>query len=215
MEDEELSKEGYWEHFYARVEQTGSLRAPSQFAAFVAQEIETASVVFDVGCGSGRDSHFFAALGHKVIALDQSQKAVEVAQSSGSSTTGAHVRFLTASVGSDVFEMAIAALGQKPVCVYARFFLHAIREDEQAQFFKALGANLTSGHKVAFEYRTEDDADLQKQAPPHFRRYQGAEAVRLAMQDQGFDQAYLVEGRGFAKFGAEDAIVARHIFQKV
>ena len=64
----------YWKEFY---KQRHSL-VPSQFCALVASEIDTSSTVVDWGSGNGRDTLFFAAQGHMMIAMDLSTEAVKV-----------------------------------------------------------------------------------------------------------------------------------------
>ena len=55
-------KNEYWNHFYASRDAL-KLSAPSQFAAFAAQEAGDAHLIIEVGCGTGRDSLFFARHG--------------------------------------------------------------------------------------------------------------------------------------------------------
>ena len=48
-------KSDYWNSYYAS-RAVLKLSAPSQFAAFVAQEAGDAHLIIEVGCGNGRDS---------------------------------------------------------------------------------------------------------------------------------------------------------------
>ena len=50
---------------------------PSPLAKKTAKELPERSTILDIGAGEGRDSIFFASLGHKVIAVEQSEAAVE------------------------------------------------------------------------------------------------------------------------------------------
>lgn len=215
MTTDVTDRRSYWRSFYASAASVDSLQPPSQFAAFVAQEIETGSAVFDVGCGNGRDSLFFATLGFKVVALDQSQNAIAAAQQKAGKRKSDNLHFVVGSITDPYLDGALASLVSKSACVYARFFLHAITESEQTYFFQTLAQRLQPGHKVALEYRTDADQFIEKTAPPHFRRYQSADAVNAALTDLGFQLLYAIEGQGFAKYGNEDAIVARAIFQKL
>ena len=63
----------YWNKYYASREVL-KLSAPSQFAAFVAQEAGDAHLIIEVGCGNGRDSLFFARHGFQVVAIDGSKR---------------------------------------------------------------------------------------------------------------------------------------------
>ncbi len=209
-----LERDDYWASFYSKKSAGATLMPPSQFAAFTATEIEAESAIFDIGCGNGRDSVFFAELGFKVIALDASKTAIEVAKEKADARRVPNIQFLNANVTSPRLDSAIRQLGPRSACIYARFFLHAITHEEQTQFFSALNDALLPGHRVAFEYRTTADQALEKEAPPHYRRYQTAENVDAQLTALGFKKIYGAEGQGFAKYKAEDAIVARGLFEK-
>lgn len=206
-------RETYWSSFYA-AESSSKMQPPSQFAAFVAQELEPEGALFEVGCGSGRDSLFFAALGFKVLALDRSEEAIRTAKIKAEQNALSNLRFICDDIAGPSFSEALDGLGTTSACLYARFFLHAITEEEQRIFFEKLSVKLKPGHKLALEYRTTADQFLEKDAPPHFRRYQDAEAVNAALKDLGFCLLYAQEGQGFAKYNEEDAIVARALFKK-
>ena len=207
-------RDDYWASFYAAKSKGGRLMPPSQFAAFVAQEIEPECALYDIGCGNGRDSIFFAEMGFKVVSLDASEAAISVARQKAGERGLDNIQFLTENVKGPALSTSIRQLGGKTACVYSRFFLHAITEDEQSAFFDALAETLLSGHRIAFEYRTTADQALEKDAPPHYRRYQDAAAVNAQLADRGFTQLYAIEGQGYAKYKAEDAIVARCLFEK-
>ncbi|CAN0599537.1 unnamed protein product, partial [Ectocarpus sp. 12 AP-2014] len=163
----------------------------------------------------GRDSLFFAALGFKVLALDRSKEAIRAAKIKAKQNAATNLRFICDDIAGPDFSEALGGLGTTSACVYARFFLHAISQEEQRTFFEKLSVNLKPGHKLAFEYRTTADQFLEKDAPPHFRRYQDAEAVNAPLRKLGFQLLYAKEGQGFAKYNEEDAIVARALFEKV
>jgi len=209
-----IEREGYWSSFYAAKSVGGKLMPPSQFAAFVAPEIEPECALFDIGCGNGRDSLFFAELGFKVVSLDASETAILVARKKSAERNLTNIQFLQENITSPALRMSIGQLGGKMACVYSRFFLHAITESEQLQFFDVLADTLLPGHRLAFEYRTTADQFLEKEAPPHYRRYQDCADVNAQLEERGFKEIYSIEGQGFAKYKAEDAIVARCLFEK-
>lgn len=208
------TREDYWTDFYSADTAIDVLQPPSQFAAFVAQEIARDSVLFDVGCGSGRDSLFFAALGFKVIAIDRSDRAIEAVRLKASTQGLQNLQAIVGDISGPVLGKALNSLDGRSACIYARFFLHAITENEQTAFFDTLSERLTTGQVAAFEFRTTADQFLDKHAPPHFRRYQPAQNVSGLMQERGFERLYTIEGQGFAKYQSEDAIVARCVFRK-
>ncbi len=210
-----IEREGYWSAFYSAKSGGGKLMPPSQFAAFVAAEIEPECAVFDIGCGNGRDSLFFAELGFKVVSLDASNAAITVARAQSEERGLKNIQFLQANITSPALRSSIDQLDGKAACIYSRFFLHAITEGEQVQFFDTLADTLLPGHLVAFEYRITADQAIEKEAPPHYRRYQDAVDVNSQLEARNFKALYTVEGQGFAKYKTEDAIVARCLFEKV
>jgi len=50
---------------------------PSALAKRVARELPEGATILDIGAGEGRDTIFFASLGHKVTAVESSEAAVE------------------------------------------------------------------------------------------------------------------------------------------
>lgn len=214
MNQQLADRKDYWASFYTAQSRGGSLMPPSQFAAFVAQEIAPGSAIFDVGCGNGRDSLFFAELGFKVVALDASENAIRFVEEKAVERDLDNIKFIVSDINGPKLRETIDRLEDTKACIYARFFLHAINEREQAAFFETLSESLRSGNLLAFEYRTTEDQFLEKDAPPHYRRYQSAEALNRQLQGLGFKLIYAIEGQGYAKYKADDAIVARCIFEK-
>jgi hypothetical protein len=115
--------------------------------------------------------------------------------------------------GPEIYD-AITRHSDKKICVYARFFLHAINDAEQTHFFEQLAAHLKAGDMLAFEYRNENDQGIAKIADPHYRRYQPSAQVNAHLEALGFETLYAIDGKGFAKYKTEDADVSRGIFKK-
>ena len=211
--DLENSKQ-FWSSFYAEDIRSERVLPPSQFAAFVAQELEPHTAILDVGCGEGRDSIFFAEMGFQVIALDRCPDAIRLANEKSQRRQLSNLRFVVSDLNSEFLQEIISSVGNGKLCVYARFFLHAISQAEQTRFFETLSMNIGNGSLLAFEYRTEEDRFLEKSTQSHFRRYQTSEYLNRELESLNFIKRYAVEGRGFAKYKCDDAIVARCIFEK-
>ena len=95
--------------------------------------------------------------------------------------------------------------------LYARFLLHAI--PEQAE--DALLGRLEGRWSVAFEFRTPKDEMLPKVTPDHYRRPVSVRQVCNKLEACGFSTVYSVEGRGMAKYGADDAHVGRVLAERM
>lgn len=200
----------YWNAFYA----DGVARhpVPSQFAAFVAGELDGPTRILEFGSGSGRDSLFLAAHGHDVTGVDGSKAAVE-ACAELAEELGLDVEFVSASIDQ---EGLAAQLRVEPgnTLVYARFFVHAITEDEQAAFLRLVAELTSPGDRLAVEYRTLRDSSGAKVTGSHYRRFVDPTSFNAQAVLHGFDVTYAVEGYGFAKYREDDAYVARALLAR-
>lgn len=208
------SKGAYWQSYYSG--QTPLVAPlPSQFAVFIAGEMNEPHEVFDIGCGGGRDSLFFGSHSHAVTGVDGSQAAIdkcsELARMAGLSGT----RFVCSPVTSDELASTAAPSTGLPVLVYARFFLHAITDEEEEKFFHLARALTSAGGKLAVEFRTMRDVAQEKVTASHYRRFIDPIFFNARALQAGFSARYFVEGFGFAKYKHDDAHVARFIFERV
>ena len=207
----------YWNQYYASRE-VMKLSAPSQFAAFAAQEAGDAHLIIEVGCGNGRDSLFFARHGFQVVAIDGSTAAIAKCEESRDAQSLKDISFICSTVGSAGFGDALRqarAHSDGAAMAYARFFLHAITDNEELAFFKDMSAALHEGDRLAVEYRTVRDEAGQKVTAAHYRRFVEPAQVIANAAKFGFTVEYEVEGYGFAKYLNDDAYVARSVFRKV
>lgn len=99
--------------------------------------------------------------------------------------------------------------------IYARFFLHAIQEEEENAFWQFCQDISNWRHiHVAVEFRSSRDKLLTKTTPDHFRRYISPSDLIVRAAKWGFKASYFVEGFGLAKYRLDDAHVARVLFAK-
>ena len=213
----------YWSRFYAYAHTT----LPSPFAASVAIELTEPGFVVDLGCGNGRDSMFFARLGHRVVGLDFSSKAidhnlVQVQEKRLDDVDFKHVDIAAPNALVDILNrMEDTAIREGDarrarVAIYARFFFHAISEEEENLVVGALRQSLRAGAKCYFEFRTEKDADGDKRFGSHYRRFINIDRfVEKAARGGSFECLYKVEGQGMAKYLEEDPFVGRVFLQRL
>jgi SAM-dependent methyltransferase len=201
----------YWDQYYS-THRTAGRRLPSQFATFVAGELDRPHRVIELGCGDGRDAMFFATYGHEVIGVDASPYAVEACRSVADSL-GLPATFIASRIDSP--ELAARVRGDAgPRVVYARFFLHAITEPEEERLLDLAQALTDPGDLLAVEYRTIRDQIGAKETQTHFRRFVLPATFQARALGRGFEVTYAVEGYGFAKYRHDDAYVARTIFRR-
>lgn len=201
----------YWNDFYAST-RARQRPLPSQFAAFVAGELEGPSRIIEFGCGAGRDAIFFASHGHDVTGVDGSQAAVESCAALAAEL-GEKAEFVSASIDDPHLAERLRAEAERTV-VYARFFVHAITDAEETAFLALASSLLSPGDRLAVEYRTVRDVSGAKVTSTHYRRFVDPSAFNANAVLQGFEVAYAVEGFGFAKYRQDDAYVARALLVK-
>ncbi len=197
----------YWNSFYSR---KSLPLIPSQFAAFVLNEIHgNDEIIYDLGCGNGRDSFFFAQFGNQVCGLDSSSSTIEINNKAASGVPN-----LTFQQIDLAKSFSISTNSAQKVVVYARFLFHAVDEVTQNNIFATLRDQMPAGSKLFCEFRTDRDRDLMKVALPHYRRFINTTSFIAELSHTGFKINYHREGFGFAKFREEDAHVCRIIAEK-
>lgn len=207
-------KSSYWNSYYKKSEKYPA-HTPSQFAVFIAGELQKNSFIVDIGCGDGRDSLYFSYLGYPVLGIDASQSAIELCKDKAS-MHNLSLRFECISVQEkNLFDTISSAITpDQQVVFYARFFLHAITENEEVELFNTLQKISSKKSVICIEFRTFRDALLEKETPDHYRRYLDPLSILNTLISMGFKGDYFVEGFGFAKYKADDAYVARIIASK-
>ena len=144
----------YWDKFYSGVDL--KLKIPSQFAAFVAMEyLDKVNTILDIGCGNGRDSVFFSSLGFRVIGIDASKKALEQIKKNSFLNAKFFVGDISDKTLRDILEKNISSEGKN--LIYSRFFLHAISDKIEEDFWNLANSLTSKGDFMALEFRNEKD----------------------------------------------------------
>lgn len=208
----------HWSRFYEQ----GHTAIPSPFAASVAVELKEKHLIVDLGCGNGRDSLFFASLGHRVVGLDMTPSAIASCQQRASElglddATFEQVDVCTPGALHNVLNAISDQAGTKmPMVIYARFFFHAITEDEEALLLRTLTECLGSRALCFLEFRTDQDQDTYKRIAGHYRRFIKVDRfVAKAVRNNAFECVYRVEGQGMAKYRDEDPFVGRVYLRRI
>ncbi len=202
----------YWDEYYA-ARATTRRPLPSQFATFVAGELDRPHHLIELGSGNGRDAIFFASFGHDVTGVDGSQAAVS-ASSALAEALGEDVSFVRSAI-DDPALAGLLSRGGRPKALYARFFVHAITDEEEQVLLDLAAAVTSPGDVLAVEYRTIRDRVGAKETEAHYRRFVLPATFQARALERGFEVTYAVEGFGFAKFRHDDAYVARTLFRRV
>ena len=208
----------YWEEYYKKIREESRLKAPSDFAVWASQFLDDCCVV-EIGCGNGRDAFHFAKQGIRVAAFDYAESAISINNKLASEMDyNNHLKFQRLNV-SDIEELnnavhLIKNHTYKNLCLYSRFFFHAIDEKTEDNALSFISNNLSgNGNFAMFEFRTDKDVDRSKETQFHYRRYICPDNfISKANERFNMECIYRIEGTGMAIYGKDDAYVARLIF---
>ncbi|MBQ9361462.1 MAG: adenylyl-sulfate kinase [Lachnospiraceae bacterium] len=199
----------YWNQFYMRLK--SGLDKPSDFAVEVNKRLRPHSHIMELGCGNGRDSLFFLSQGHSVIAVDGSDAAID--RLNGLTATDKNALFVC-----DDFVKCHALYQMQYDCVYSRFTLHAIDDDQEDELLMNTREALNSGGMLCIEARTVHDeiygigekvGHNAYKYNDHYRRFIDAEEFRAKIEKMGFEIIECVESQGFSKTEDSDPVLMR------
>lgn len=173
----------YWTEFY----KTWDVKTPTSFARFCMEYIQKDKTLIDVGCGTGRDTYYFAKNGITSIGVDQSTKPEE-----SHNAVFYQENFLN-------FEFARCQ-------VYGRFFLHAIETLEIVQFIDKCK------DLVMLEFRNL--GDLPVLYGNHRRNLIDGRSVFTTLTDHNFEVLFYQLSQGLAEYKGENPLICRIIAKK-
>ena len=109
--------------------------------------------VLDAGCGTGEHALLAASLGHEVVGVDLSAKAIELAMTKAA-TRGVEARFLVADA------LRLVDLGEQFDTVLDCGLFHVFDDDERERYVDSLAAVVSPGgryHMLCFSDRQPGD----------------------------------------------------------
>lgn len=204
-------RQAHWGDYYSKAKVPVD---PSPFAREVGERLEGGSRLLEVGCGNGRDSAFFWSEGHRVVALDASEAAVELARSAHGPTD---IDFRHGPLPSvaPVLDTGFDA-------IYSRFVLHAMPLREEEELLDAAYDLLRPGGRLYVECRSINDpmARLGEVISPterihgHYRRFIVKDELVERLASRGLEVESVVESNGLATHGSDDPVVIRVVARK-
>lgn len=205
------SDKEYWEAFYAR---SGLTTNPSPFAVFCAERyVKPGQVLFEAGCGNGRDAVHLARAGALVTAIDQCDESVARLELANRSLD--NLRFVAAD-----FVMYSYA---PPLDVfYSRFTLHAVGANDEKKLLETVTGVLSPGGYLLLEFRgrknelngigrTVDGEEFMFEHEGHRRRFIDSEMLASRLNKAGLEILMAEEKPGFSPFQGKDETFARII----
>ncbi|WP_035779748.1 adenylyl-sulfate kinase [Butyrivibrio sp. MC2013] len=201
----------YWNEYY----KSGKLKknVPSSFAKWINSYIGCNQHILELGCGNGRDSLYFIEQGHNVIAVDGSDCAIAALNKET-------VDLENALFVCDDF-VKCHTLYEIPFdCIYSRFTLHAITEEQEDELLNNVCKALRFGGVFCVEARTiHDDIygkghEIAKNTyiyEGHFRRFIDCDEFYKKLVNLGFEIEYYKEMNGLSKTDNSDPMLLRCI----
>ncbi len=215
IENVELNKK-YWDSFYARTHKN----IPSQFCISVLTEIKPDAVVVELGSGNGRDSHYFASQGHITLAMDLSEQAIKSCNEESKSRNIQHATFFRGDITKSecmktLVDYARELSAGRDVVFYSRFVMHSLNDEQELKFLNVLSDFIQENEVMYFEFRSLEDAALEKHFDGHYRRFVDTEKFKQILKGElGFSIEYSITGKGMAKYKKEDPFVSRLTIRK-
>jgi len=202
----------HWGEFYKSGASKRIPGTPSPFATWVAEQLDTREHILDVGCGTGRDSVFFAGRGHQVTALDASVYARKLTRRLATRrAVEVHPEELNLN---DLFSVLTSgarfAHGEgSPPHIYARFLLDTLEGDTRRNFFRWAQMIQRRGGTTYLEFRTWQGTLRAKAFPFHYRTLLSARRVIAEIEAYGGSVVHREQGTGLAPFEKENPRICR------
>jgi ubiquinone/menaquinone biosynthesis C-methylase UbiE len=208
-----INDKKYWSEFYFNNNEL--TKKPSLFAQYLVENsvINEGDVLFELGCGNGRDSIFFAKNNIDVTAVDQCDKNISLLNEQHN-----NISFI-----SDDFTN-LSNLESKVNVVYSRFTLHSINDEGEQRTLNWVYNNLKNDGILCVEARTLKDPIFGKGIDKgnniwfynnHHRRFIDAISFKNKLVEMGFEIKLFDENNGFAKHKDDDPVVLRAIVKKL
>ena len=200
----------YWNDYYSK---NNKSQKPTSFAENIINLISEKSKIMELGCGTGRDSYYFASKGHTVFSCDQS----EVIINNLSKDKQNNPYF---------FKSDIKNLHQKINktfnVIYARFVLHALDEEESKKAINWTFDHLEKGGLFLSESRsikdsiigTGDKINNRIYKTSHQRRFLKKNELLKDLKDTGFIIDDVVENKDLAVYKDSTPGVIRIVARK-
>ena len=212
----------YWNSYYKN--KNLALHS-TKFAVFCKKKLKHyKGILYDIGCGNGRDSIYFNKKRIYCVGIDKSFQAIYKSKKKFSIYKNHFKRknfcnFFSNQIINDKFS------------VYSRFSLHSITYEHEKQLFNSLikQKNLEylfiesrtlddelygKGKKVGkHEFVWENVTNKHKYIASHYRRFIDPSVLKKQLK-KNFNVIYFKKSKGFARFRKEDPCVLRIIAKK-
>lgn len=203
----------YWNAYYNKKKNNDK---PSSFALLVSKNyLNKHSVLVDVGSGDGRDTFHLRKKAKYVYSIDESSIAVKKNTLKVKKMGIQNVTF------KNLPSNDLKKINTKKInFIYARFFLHAIDENNENNFLKNIKKTFKTETIIALEFRTIKDLLMKKgkkiskyeRFTNHYRRFIDTHIFEKKLQKMNFKIIYKKLGINLSKTPNDNPHLCRIIF---
>ena len=184
----------------------------SPFATWVSDRIPADARVVDLGCGTGRDTGWFAAQGHEVIGADYSGAALRMTRNllKRRGVEAPTVRSLSLNDLRSILLTGaeLARLPQAPY-LYARGLVDSVDAEARANLWLVCSMVLRRGGSLHVEYAASPHRPAATSEVDGLVRRVSTDTVRREIEARGGRVVHVEHGPGIDFFGEPDPYVAR------
>lgn len=212
-----MSEVEYWTNYYSTL---GNVEVPTEsstFAKFTSQwlaqnEINMSEVsIVDLGCGTGRDSRFFASLGAQIIGVDQVKQNLKIDG----------VQYVT----GDLANLHHDIVNEESVDImYCRFVIHSLEKEDASNLYKWVQKSMKSGGLFFIEARSIADplylrgernhVDPNVSVYGHFRRFIILDELIEELRQLGMEILYHCERDNLSIHRDDNPVLVRLVCRK-
>lgn len=193
---------------------------PSSFARLSVTHMRPLSSILEIGCGTGRDSEYFASLGYRVAAIDGSAEVIKRNKQRTSSLVS--YRVMTAEELCDDDD-DVKDQDDQVDNIYMRFFIHSISETCcESLLQRCFNTHLRPGGRLFVECRSINDpmfgvgtkVGRNEFINGHYRRFIVKDELVVMMRNAGFKIAMCNESDCLSVVGNDNPALIRIIGEK-
>ncbi len=206
---------GYWNKYYKYLKQDNK---ESNFARFIKKKlVKKKDIILDVATGDGRDAFYFSKFSKTVYGIDQSKVVIKL---NNKKTKAQKINNLTFM---NVSSEKIKNLSKKKISlIYARFFIHAIREKTENKFLDDIKRYFDKNVIIALEFRTTKDKLIKQgtkigkneRLTSHYRRFINTKKFEKKIKRKNFTIIFKKSGINLSKTIIENPYLCRLIIKQ-
>ncbi len=208
-------RKSYWNNYYKFLKQDNM---ESNFAKFIKKKlVNKKDIILDVATGDGRDAFFFSKFSKTVYGIDESKVVIKLNNKKTKAQKINNLTFL------NIKSEKLKNLRKKKISlIYARFFIHAIKERTENKFLNDIKKYFDKNTIVALEFRTTQDKLMNKgvkigkneRLTSHYRRFINTRNFEKKIKKKNFKITFKKKGINLSKTSSENPHLCRLIFKQ-